>query len=424
MSVSVPGHWTSFTNPIGWFKVSHPPTWQAESEGDLFAVQAPDHAGLLTIKAVWMDHPPADLDVWVRKQGLFPRSRKIKKLPPAQEFPDSLVYCGEADMSVNRKWWQFWRPRTRRNWKLWCILNKNVCWLALFVDGRQPDPETKTLAQMIVRSTSFVEEPAEPPTIFANRVLQNAKTHFPSIQSLLAKDKFCLRFGHSTIELGNVYRAYLQAPDRFEEIVLPALTTVAEALKRSPEQFDPPLDDVRSRIMPMFYPQPTWKDQLADFIGLPWIANLAVLYVVDEAQSYWFIQNRLLQRWGITADEIHELALKNLDRYFRDSPMEFTVVSDEDVPRMLIPTRPDAYNSVRILSPGFQKQVRDLLGQEFAAGIPNRDFFIAVSTMESDVLDHMREKITQDFQQMNHPVCDCLLLVTNDGVSEFPADES
>jgi uncharacterized protein YtpQ (UPF0354 family) len=121
----------------------------------------------------------------------------------------------------------------------------------------------------------------------------------------------------------------------------------------------------------------------------------------------------------MTADELHALALKNLDRYFDDRPMEFTVAGDEDGPRLLLPTRPDAYNSARLLSPAFHDTLTEILGQEFAVGAPSRDFFVAVSTQNQATIDHVRQKVGEDFKQMDHPLSDRLLLMTRDGVSEY-----
>src|SRR5207237_7729949 len=107
--------------------------------------------------------------------------------------------------------------------------------------------------------------------------------------------------------------------------------------------------------------------------------GLVVLYVVDESQAYWYIRQDLIESWKLTADELHAVALENLDRYFEEQPMEFTLAGDESGPRLLIPARPDAYNTARLLSEKFHAKLREVMGGAFAAGIPSRDFFVAVS---------------------------------------------
>jgi len=52
--------------------------------------------------------------------------------------------------------------------------------------------------------------------------------------------------------------------------------------------------------------------------------------------------------------------------------------------------------------------------------MPNRDFFVALSTDAPDMVRHIRERVREDFSQMDHPLTDKLLLVSADGVSELP----
>src|SRR5215203_758988 len=105
---------------------------------------------------------------------------------------------------------------------------------------------------------------------------------------------------------------YVNSPDRLEQIVLPALQEAVDVQHRS-KSFDPELDDVRDRIMPMLYPEEMWKTEFPNFVGTPWMGGLVVLYVVDEEHAYWFLRSELLDRWQIDSDELHAIALENLD---------------------------------------------------------------------------------------------------------------
>jgi len=122
-------------------------------------------------------------------------------------------------------------------------------------------------------------------------------------------------------------------------------------------------------------------------------------------------------------DELHELAIENLDRYFQSSPMEFTLAGESEGPQLLLPVRPDAYNTSRFLSTDFQGRLRELLGHEFAVGVPSRDFFVAVSLNSPAAVEQVRQKVSEDFHHMDHPLSDRMLLVSNDGVSEFQAED-
>src|SRR4029077_6823200 len=139
----------------------------------------------------------------------------------------------------------------------------------------------------------------------------------------------------------------------------------------------------------------------------------------DESHAYWYIRDDLLETWRLSLDDLHDIALKNLDGYFEKTPMEFTVAGEGQGPRLLIPARPDAYNTSRLLSEPFHEKLRGVLGGEFAVGTPSRDFFGAVSLDPTETVEHVRKKVEDDFQQMDHPLSDRLLLVTHDGVTEY-----
>jgi uncharacterized protein YtpQ (UPF0354 family) len=85
-----------------------------------------------------------------------------------------------------------------------------------------------------------------------------------------------------------------------------------------------------------------------------------------------------------------------------------------------MPKRPDAYNSSRILSRQFCSALRIELGAELAVGVPSRDFIVAVSVGQAEALSEIRRKVEDDFNRMDHPLSPRLLLVSADGVSEFP----
>ena len=59
---------------------------------------------------------------------------------------------------------------------------------------------------------------------------------------------------------------------------------------------------------------------------------------------------------------------------------------------------------------------------QFAAGLPNRDFLVAVSLGVDEMVDHVRSKVEDDYRQMEYPLTDELLLITPDGVTKLLPD--
>ena len=255
--------------------------------------------------------------------------------------------------------------------------------------------------------------------MFVDRVLELAARRYPLLKCRHSDDLQII-VGDSTVNLFNFYRTYIRAPERFEEIVLPALTTVVQVQGWGDAQTRPPLERVRDRIMPMLYPEAVWQDRFAGFVGSSWVAGLAVLYVVDEANAYWYIPHQLLSDWQLTEQELHALSLENLERYFEQHPMELAAAgNDPETPSLLMPARSDAYNAARIISHQFTARLRESVGGDLAVGVPGRDFFVAVSLKSPEMLEHVRGRVQEDFATMDHPLTDRLLLLTADGASEL-----
>jgi uncharacterized protein YtpQ (UPF0354 family) len=285
--------------------------------------------------------------------------------------------------------------------------------------GPVTDPELTTLCRMMLQSIQFADTPAAPPEVFVERVLELAARRYPLLQCRRGEG-LQIDVGESTLNLFNFYRTYVRAPDRFEEIVLPALTTVVQVQEWGDAQTRPPLERVRERIMPMLYPETVWQERFARFVGTPWVAGLAVLYVVDEAQAYWYIPEDLLDEWRMTGEELHRLSLENLERYFERHPMELAAAgTDEGPPALLMPVKSDAYNAARIVSGQFTDRLRESVGGDLAVGVPGRDFFVAVSLKSPEMLEHVRGRVKEDFANMDHPLTDRLLLLTTDGACEY-----
>jgi hypothetical protein len=373
---------------------------------------------VLTLECTWRDAmPPVDqvLDL----ERLFPRRRKVRALKPADAEEECVGFLGQVPVVERLPWWRrLFRRRRWRNWRAWCLHRGPVYVLATYMQSERVDREAETVAAMIVNSIQLSDPPACPPEHFARRVLELARNKFPLLDCAAAPD-FQIKIGDSKVNLFNFYRSYVNAPEQFESIILPALTTVVQVQEWGKEQTEPELETVRRRIMPMLYPEDTWRERFPSFVGMPWVGGLVVLYVVDEGHAYWYIRGDLLETWGLSIEDLHQTAIDNLNRYFDEAPMEFTVAGEEEGPRLLIPHRPDAYNASRLVSERFQEKLRGVLGGDFAVGIPSRDFFVAVNLDSTETVDHVRRKVEDDFQQMDHPLSDRMLLITHDGVTEY-----
>lgn len=381
---------------------------------------SPDGESVLTVRSAWSHETQAiPLDQIVTPQSMFARSREVRKAAVLRSDCETVSLEGEAQFDQAPPWWK--RPFVKdvwRRWRLWGLRQGPIVLMGLLVHSSSSDPEMESIAALILRSLEFTSSPADPPGVFADRVLALARNKFPLLDCAPGEG-FQLRIGESNVNLSNFYRSYVKVPEKFEEIILPALTTVVQIQGWGSEQSDPPLDNVRDRIMPMLYPESAWEERFPNFVGQSWVGGLAVLYVVDESHAYWYVRRQLLTQWGIHLDDLHAIALANLDAYFDAKPMEMAVAGGDDGPTMIMPTQPDSYNAVRVLSEHFREKMREVMGQTFALGIPSRDFFVAVNLNSAEMLAHIRERVRSDHDEMDHPLSRELLLISPDGVSAF-----
>lgn len=425
----IPDHWQTLLGPANWFQVSYPPHWSSGERRGTFTLSPTGSDAVLAINSLWLGGEggsPATRTPSVEQIAeQFPHSRNVHRHPPRPDL--GLVECltGEAVLDPPPPWYKRWLARKQwRRWKVWAFHNGPLFVIVSLIHPLERDPDLDGLAEMIVSTLRLGEVPAPPPEEFASRALTLAQRKFPLLECRLGED-FQLHVGESTVNLFNFYRTFVKTPDRFEEIMLPALTTVVQVQEWGQEQTEPIFDDVQERIMPMLYPETVWKEKFPDFVCTTWVGGLVILYVVDEAQAYWYIRKELLTHWTLDPEDLHEIAIKNLENYFDRQPMELAVAGAEDSgPRMLMPSRADSYNCARFLSESFLHKLRRVIGGDLAVGLPGRDFFVALSLDSSTMVEQVRKKVHEDFEQMDHPLTDRMLLVTPDGVSELVMEET
>ncbi|MCH2211253.1 MAG: DUF1444 family protein [Fuerstiella sp.] len=355
---------------------------------------------------------------------LFPDVVRSRHGDPLDIPTSSRCWTGSSRRRDSGSWWK-WFKRRPYEWRLWILEHKNVMLVVSLqsTPGKALDTTTVSTCVSILHSVRFAETPAMPPEPFRQEVIALARKHFPLLQ-VESKSRFALELQGSEINLSNFYRSYLQQPKNFSQIVLPGLTSVVRLQEWGPEQVMPPFEQVEDRILPMLYPDEDAGDTLKDFVQLPWIGGLTQVFVIDEDDTYRFVHGEMLQQWNLSVESLQELAMINLEGYAADHPMQVNLIGDESDPQMLVPVNPDPYNSARILGPTFHQRLRELFGPEVIVGVPNRDFFVAVSLNHPKLISHVRDRVVHDYQSMHHPLTQRLLVISADGVSEYCETEN
>lgn len=431
----------TFRGPANWFSFeapSHLSLEQSEAfleikplvtpvslkDGDVpsMAGASPKPPWNLTLYAAWVDSTePQKSASSFEAAALFPSVVVSRPAEPLELPGRCQSWAGMSkDVMPTSLWTKFLKPRKTYEWRLWVIEFREIMIVASLQSevGLALDQRTVEVCTEMMNSILFAESFARPPMLFREEVMALAQKHFPLLK-IESEGSFSVRLDGSEINLSNFYRSYIHQPERLKEIVLPGITTIVRMQGLGPEQLMPDLEQAADQIMPMLYPESEADESMSEFVKIPWVGGLSVMFVLDEDDSYRFVHNRMLNHWNISIDELQETAMENLQTFADNNPLEVSVVGDEQDAQMLMPVNPSPYNSVRLLGEHLHGRLRQVLGAELVVGVPNRDFFVAVSLNHPELIGQIRQRVVQDYQSMHHPLTSRLLVISADGVSEY-----
>ncbi|MEZ6127357.1 MAG: DUF1444 family protein [Planctomycetaceae bacterium] len=381
-----------------------------------------DAGWTMTIYAAWVEETePQTRAASFHPATLFPRVSSYHAVAPLNLSGRCRTWAGVSSQRQPAAWWRsLFGKRSAYQWRLWIVEYRSIIIVASLQSQRGLALSDQTIqrCEQLMNSIRFADVQARPPELFRQDVVALGRQYFPLLE-INAVGSFGIRIGESEINLANFYRSYLHDPERFRQIVLPGLTTVVRLQDWGPDQLMPDLTDVAERIMPMLYPAAEADSSLADFVRVPWVGGLSIMFVLDEDSTYRFVHERMLKRWELSLEQLEQRAMANLETWGASNPLEVTLIGEDDAPRMLVPVRPNAYNSVRLLGESLHGRLRQLLGTELVVGVPNRDFFVAVSLNHPQLISQVQQRVIQDYQSMHHPLTSRLLVISADGVSEY-----
>jgi uncharacterized protein YtpQ (UPF0354 family) len=164
------------------------------------------------------------------------------------------------------------------------------------------------------------------------------------------------------------------------------------------------LAEVRERKLPML----AYREFLAD---------LMIAYVIDEERSFAYINEDHLERWKIGIVDLHQQAIENLRRR-TDDRVTYTAVGAGEQ-RLFIFNSGDGYDATRLLlSDVLADWAREVPGR-LVIGIPNRDFLIAFSDANSEVLRGVAAQVQSDAAQREYGLTEQLFTLANGVVKEY-----
>lgn len=208
------------------------------------------------------------------------------------------------------------------------------------------------------------------------------------------------------------YTFYLQNPLQVESIIHTLVKTLQGF---QPDRSTSSYAALCERIYPMLKPiallTEVCERQLPLILYRPFLADLMITYVIDEADSVAFINEEHLAKWEVAEHSIHNQALDNL-RQRTLNATDYTTVGT-GAQRLFIFSSQDGYDATRILLPDILDQWRAQLPGRMVIGIPNRDFLIAFSDLDRMTLTSMARQIQLDSIQRSYGLTDQLFTLIN-----------
>lgn len=229
-----------------------------------------------------------------------------------------------------------------------------------------------------------------------------------------------LRVGATELHLNleNFFNAYTEAPEQIEDITVRVVEAVEHLkLARDIKSFAA----LRERVFPMLKPiallAVVRERQLPLLVYRPFLADLIITYVIDEPSSVAYINEEHLDHWGITEQELHDEALANL-RQRTIGGTNYTTAG-EGVQRIFIFSTQDGYDATRLLLPEILEQWREKMPGRMVIGIPNRDFLIAFSDTDRNILANVARQIQADSAERSYGLTDQLFTLINGEVRAY-----
>ena len=250
---------------------------------------------------------------------------------------------------------------------------------------------------------------------FIEEIVKYVPAKFPLVKLARSPSQsFALRINGADQPLEHLYRTVLLRPDEMRHQIERWIVELLRAAENAPEHGGS-FEEIKDRILPMIVTDKEVEGRHHQTLTQPLVAGLHVAYAIDSDRSIAYIPHPQFAAWGVSRDDVHEVAISNL--VARSESMAAQAAQDEEgnITLILFQTG-DGYDASRVLLPTLHERLREHLGSPFAAAIPNRDILLCFRNDE-ETIGRVKGQVEEDYRKMPHQVSDKLLLVTADGLA-------
>ena len=256
------------------------------------------------------------------------------------------------------------------------------------------------------------------PEQFSQAVVDLVRRRHPS-RAVALTGTLVLTVDGRHMGLENLWRTVQRAPERWVETVEHHVDRVLEGDQLA--SLDIPFPVARARIMPRIQPASIFRTLDREQVAhVQWVNDTVIVFVMDMPHYTVSIGTEQMIRWGVTADELEEIARANLERYAPN--LDVQVVRSNEGGRAAIISMHDGYDAARLLMGDLHARLASQLGRTFLVAAPARDMFLAMTGDPEPFVSRLRARAEQEYHRLPYPICSDLFLVTPDGVAGTRAE--
>jgi uncharacterized protein YtpQ (UPF0354 family) len=173
--------------------------------------------------------------------------------------------------------------------------------------------------------------------------------------------------------------------------------------------------EVRERIFPRLMTAQQWmskRDEGARLVIRSLAQDLGATLIVDEGDSFAYVQLGAIPAWEIDSQTAYEVAYANLAR----AASFHTTRSGEGVETLLIDSSPNA--PTRVLLPDKLQEWQSDIEGEMVLGMPTQNLLLGFSR-QHPAFDELREQVAIDAQASPNGLLGTLLHVRQGAIELF-----
>jgi uncharacterized protein YtpQ (UPF0354 family) len=392
---------TTFVHPAKAYRLQYPAHWENLSQDDGrscgFGPCGRDDVGL------WITIMPMSIDT----------DRTEDELPGIfQQAIDSGSANMRADMSLRHFGLKADTTKEGEGGSFWMLIGGD---LVLLASSQAPVTEREIWNPQFDRLMASLEITRDRELLLrktADDVYKRLRELFPDEDYQLEED--VIRGRDQRISLANVYKQVVASPGRRQKIVEQFVEGLASMTENPPGEER--LDRVRDSILPILKHAAYLKTGTATgrLVATRWLGDVVICYAIRSERVLRLLTDWDLNRWDMTQDALHEVAIRNLARLPWPESLEGARRAGG---RLIIVATNDSFDASRLLHPDLHRLFCEQLGSRFYAGIPACDTLVAFSGDDPSFCLHVLRQIRRDHDSSAYPITTQAFVVTSGGIA-------